>query len=36
MESKIFADRNITIKPFSNKDLKYPKKFQVFINSLIR
>lgn len=36
MKTKIFTDRNITIKPFSNKDLKCPKKFQVFINSLIK
>ena len=36
MKTKIFTDRNITIKPLSNKDLKCPKKFQVFINLLIK
>lgn len=35
METKTFGDKKIIIRSISKKDLKNPKKFQVFINSLI-
>ena len=31
----IFKNKEITIRPLSAKDLKCPKKFQSFINSLV-
>ena len=36
METKIFGDKKITIRKLENKDLKNAKKFQIFINSLIK
>jgi len=35
MKIKIFGNKKIKIRAFSAKDLKTPKKFQEFINSLI-
>ena len=36
MEIKIFDGKKIIIRKFSEKDLRKVKKFQIFINSLIR
>jgi len=36
MQTKIFGDKKITIRKTTKLDLKNAKKFQVFINSLIK
>jgi GNAT superfamily N-acetyltransferase len=35
METKLFANKKLTISPLSKKDFKYAKEFLDFINSLI-
>src|SRR4030042_6978934 len=36
METKIFNDKKIIIRPLAEKDIKQPEKWQDFINSLVK
>ena len=36
METKLFGDKKITIRKIGKSDLRNAKKFQIFINSLIK